>query len=68
MQLPNACNDKEPLLDPATLQEKLKVGTASYNALLRKGLPRYQMNKRVFRFRWSEIEAWLMEYHRGDAQ
>lgn len=59
-------NWDEPLLKSKAVREKLVLGQSAFHALLRDGLPRYQFNKRLLRFRMSEIEAWLAERRRGE--
>ena len=50
-----ACHDEEPLVRSEVIREKLCTGAAGFEALLRQGLPRYQFNKRVLRFRWTKL-------------
>jgi len=66
MHAVQACPDEEPLITPALIRRRLTVGVAGYSAMLRQGLPCYRINRRVLRFRWSEVERWLSERRRGD--
>ena len=41
----------EALVSSKTVREKLGLGESAFHALLRRGLPRYQLNRRLLRFR-----------------
>jgi len=56
----------EALVSSKTLREKLGLGESAFHALLRRGLPRYQLNRRLLRFRLTEVQAWLAEHRRGE--
>ena len=62
----NSCCTDEPLVGPQPVRARLSVGPAGFAAALRQGLPHYKLNKRVLRFRMSEVEAWLAERRRGE--
>ena len=68
MHLPNTCCREEPLVTSKTVRDRLTVGPAAFAAALRQGLPHYKINQRVLRFRMSEVEQWLAERRRGEAQ
>ena len=57
---------EEPLVSSKIVRQKLGLGESAFHALLRRGLPRYQLNRRLLRFRIGEIEAWLAEHRRGE--
>lgn len=59
-------SQEEPFLPPKVVRERLSVGQSGFAAALRQGLPHYKINKRVLRFRMSEVEAWLAERRRGE--
>ncbi|MHA3774466.1 hypothetical protein ACXR0O_23325 [Verrucomicrobiota bacterium sgz303538] len=65
MHRPDACRNDEPLIRPEALRERLNIGIAGYEALLRQGLPFFKLNDRVYRFRWSDVERWLQERRAG---
>jgi hypothetical protein len=52
----------EPIAKRLTLQER------AFWDLCAQGMPRYQLNKRVVRFKWAEVCDWLQRTKRkGDA-
>ena len=56
----------EALVSSKTVREKLGLGESAFHALLRRGLPRYQLNRRLLRFRLTEVQAFLAEHRRGE--
>jgi hypothetical protein len=68
MQRDMTTNWDEPLVTSHTVREKLRVGQSAFHALLRDGLPRYQFNRRLLRFRLSEVQAWMADHRRGEVQ
>jgi predicted DNA-binding transcriptional regulator AlpA len=60
--------DSEPLVDcelPAQL-----IGLkerAFWDAVHKQNIPRYVINRRVIRFKMSEVEEWLASRRKGDA-
>lgn len=46
--------------------ERLQLRERAFWKLLSEGLPHYRINSRVFRFKWSEVEAWLESRRRGE--
>lgn len=60
--------DAEPLVqwqEPAAFLG-LKE-TAFWNAVKNYGIPKYTINRRVVRFRMSEVEAWLENRRQADS-
>lgn len=56
----------EPLVSSKTIREKLGLGESAFHALLSRGLPHYQLNRRLLRFRLSTVQAWLEDRRRGE--
>ena len=61
---PSCC--EEPLVSSKTVREKIGVGESAFQGLLRRGLPVYRLNRRLLRFRLSEVHKWLAEHRRGE--
>jgi hypothetical protein len=56
----------EPLVTSKTVRDKLGLGQSAFHALLQRGLPRYQFNRRLIRFRLGEVELWMANHRRGE--
>jgi len=66
MSASNRSYSDDALVSSKTVREKLGLGQSAFHGLVRRGLPRYQLNRRLLRFRIREVEAWLAEHRRGD--
>lgn len=66
MQRHVATNWDEPLVTSRIIREKLGLGQSAFYALLRRGLPRYQLNRRLIRYRLSEVQQWMADHRRGE--
>jgi hypothetical protein len=49
----------EPLVPAEEIEEKLGCAHRTLRNYLKKGLPHYRINSRVFRYRWSEVNRWV---------
>ena len=66
---PAAVSHNEPLVDCQPIKELLTYSSdrAFWEFVKTQNVPRYVLNKRVIRFRVSEVEEWLAERRKGGA-
>jgi excisionase family DNA binding protein len=62
----NALSTLEELTDAKQAADYLRLKPRAFWRLVaERGLPHYKLNARVFRFRLSELQAWLNSHREG---
>jgi hypothetical protein len=59
---------EDELTDAEPVKKRLGLCDRAFRELHKQGLPHYRINKRVYRYRWSEVEQWLANRRHGEAE